>query len=237
MKKRFFSCVLAFAFMLASVVGLTACGDVGVNLHNKTYTFGDVTYSFYITEGSTETKVDDINAFVVEHLETIIATNDYDVSANATSAETLINYLKQNTVNENNILIANAVITIDKETKIDEATRESNFTLTQGGKVFNAKIRSNTYNKDRKQGTILGSDVAQMGSGFTLTDYNAKDGTIKAVKVDFTRKTVDPNNPEITNYYNYKDTFNSRGVLFETESAKTLICRATTSLVSVTENA
>ena len=237
MKKRFFSCVLAFAFMLASVVGLTACGDVGVNLHNKTYTFGEAEYAFYITEGATETKVDNINAFVAEHLETIIATNDSSISENATSAETLINYLKQNTVNENNILIANAVITIGKETKIDEATRESAFTLTQGGKVFSAQIRSNTYNKDRKQGTIFGNDVAQMGSGFTLTDYNVKDGTIKAVKVDFARKIVDPNNPENVTYFNYKDAWDSNGILFETESAKTLICRATTSLVSVAENA
>lgn len=204
MKKKLFSFILAFAFVLTGTICLTACSNSnkGVDMFGKTYTLKTVaTYS--LTDGG---NVLDMDAWITEHFDELSDSFKYE----KTNAQDLIAYLKSaefetylNTTYQV-VLLKGATIEIGEGTKTGEGEdKKGSFKVTWGedNRIDTTEITAHngSANYDKYyNGFIRGGVFTQWTSapGFELTDYDVKDGAIRDLKVRF----KDRDNKDYTNY-------------------------------------
>lgn len=195
MKKKLFSFVLAFAFVLTAGICLTACGGdnyPGVSLFSKTYTFSEqATYSAKINMGNDS--VSDWEQWIKDNWTSSYRFGDTTLDTSKTSAEDLISYIKSDAFITNLSgykVLKGAIVEIGAGTPTEiNNEKKGDFKVRWGeNESIDTFILSSSSENDYPlyyNGKIEGNGYFGYGFDFSIKDFNYKKGTMSGAEFSF----------------------------------------------------
>ncbi len=169
MKKKLFSFIIAFAFILTAGICLTACGGGGhktFDMFNKIYKISS-TATYELTIGNSNQKITDWEGYIRNNYANIA-----DKEGEYNSAETLISHLQSRIASYK--FIKGATLTIG-EGQIEGEQKVGSLTITQGDMApitLQVKANPNKEYKDEYTNGILYIDENYCGE--FVVSCNAK---------------------------------------------------------------